>query len=177
MDCYFSIVLYKTPKEDVKNIINSIQNFKLSKYSNQLNDLNINIMFFDNYNLSDYGCIFKNNFININYTKSDLNLGYGKAHNKNFIKIKNKKKFLFITLNPDISFDPKNIYPLFDYAINEKNNYSCLAPLIILNNNKLQYSAKNNPTIVDLIISRFTFLHKISFLRKRYHYYINYQYI
>ena len=174
MDCYFSIVLYKTPEEDIKNIINSIQNFKLSEYSTKFNDLNINILFFDNYNLSNYGLIFKNNFININYSKSDINLGYGKAHNKNFTNIKNKKKFLFITLNPDISFNPKNIYPLFDYAINKKDKYSCLAPLIILNDNKVQYSAKKNPTILDLIISRFVFLHKITFLKKRFHYYINY---
>ena len=38
-----------------------------------------------------------------------------KVKNKNVI---NKKDFLFITLNPDISFNPKDIYPLFDYAIN-----------------------------------------------------------
>ncbi len=173
MDCFFSIVLYKTPKEDIKNIISSIQNFKQSKYSIKINDLNLNILFFDNYFKSNYGFIFKNNFININYYKSDINLGYGSAHNKNFSKIKNKKDFLFITLNPDISFHPKDIYPLFDYAINKKDTYGCLAPLILLNNNKVQYSAKKNPTIIDLIISRFIFLQKISFFKKRFYYYIN----
>ena len=52
------------------------------------------------------------------------------------------------------------------FSDKKNNDVVCLSPLIYNNFNKLQYSAKRNPTILSLLIGRFNFLEKINILKK-----------
>ena len=173
MDIYFSIVLFKTSEKDIKSILSSIKNLKSFLKNNNSLHINLFTIIHDNYVNSNYASIFNKKINDTYYFKSELNIGYGRGHNRNFNSINKKENFLFITLNPDITFNSCEIIPLFEYALLNKNKYACLAPLIFLNDGKIQYSAKRDPTFIDLIISRFPFLFKFKVFKERYKYYIN----
>ncbi len=175
MDCYFSIVLYKTPSKDIKNLINSINRLEKVIKKNKSLDINLKIIVCDNFKESDYKLYKNNKLTSLHYYKNSRNMGYGSGHNKNFSLIQTKKEFLFLITNPDIQFQPSKIFPLLEYAIKNKNKYSCIAPLIYLEDGSIQYSAKKNPTIIDLIISRFSIFRRIKLLKTRYEYYINFE--
>jgi len=173
VDCYFSIVLYKTPFKEINTLITSINRLEKEIKKDKIIDINLKIIICDNFKNSDYKLCKNNNLKNFFYYKNSTNMGYGSGHNKNFSLIKEKKEFLFLITNPDIQFEPKNILPLLEYGIKHHNKYSCIAPLIYLEDGNIQYSAKKNPTIIDLIISRFSIFRRIKLLKSRYECYIN----
>jgi len=163
----FSTVLYKTPINQINNLIKSIDS--LNKFCND--NFSEKIIFklfiinnFSKNNNDEYKKLIRNKKFKIIYTSSHKNLGYGQGHNKNFESIKNYKKSWFIAVNPDISFTGKQIYKFITYII-KNENISCAAPLIYLPNREIQYSAKHNPTVLSLISSRFYLLTKIPYLK------------
>ena len=86
-----------------------------------------------------------------------LNVGFGSAHNKNFSVCRTNPGDLFIVVNPDISFDPGDLLTLFEW-VKKRPDASCIAPLILNPNGRLQPTAKHNPTFLSLLLGRFPFL-------------------
>jgi len=164
----FSTVLYKTPPKDLKKILESIELLSIA-----LKKKNIDIEI-EKFLICDNFVDHNNHYPNINfkefsfdiiYSKSERNLGYGMGHNSNLLNQNIDCNTWFIALNPDIYFTGENMTPFFEY-ITSYPGISCAAPLIYLQNGEIQYSAKKSPTFFSLIISRFSFFQKISFLRK-----------
>ena len=175
MKVVFSLVLYKHSYQEIYSLLNDIDNFYnfalLQKVSTELK-------IFDNSpkRKNSLGKYLKKNYIN--YQVNTNNIGFGKAHNMNLL---NKKEIIkdtvFIIINPDINFKYEE---LFDYLRSFIiSNYLCVAPLILNENGRIQYSAKNNPTLLSLILGRFKFF-RIFFIldmyyKKHINYYKNYQ--
>ncbi|QBE67857.1 hypothetical protein SynWH8101_0245 [Synechococcus sp. WH 8101] len=85
------------------------------------------------------------------------NLGFGASNNRNFLRASLGERDYFVVVNPDISFLPEQLYPLFQWIF-EHPECSCVAPLIRLQSGDIQYSAKHNPTVLSLLLGRFPFL-------------------
>ena len=164
----FSTVLYKTPIQDIKNILNSIESLSklLSKENKKIK--------VDKFLIIDNSKVERSfqedlNFLNfsfkIEFFSSKQNLGYGGGHNFNLLKQESNKDTWFIALNPDIYFEGKTLISFFEYILSI-SGISCAAPLIYLPNGNIQYSAKKNPTMASLLISRFSFLKSISLFKK-----------
>ncbi len=174
MHIVFSIVLYKTKFSVINKILSCIDIFeknytsKISKYSS------VNTLVLDNYYKSDNKLKeFIDNQPSINYFKSKVNLGYGRGHNINFFRFNEVSNFIFIPINPDIRFTPEELSNLIDFYIQNKDDIACLAPLIYFYNGEIQYSAKINPSIFRLLVSRFQILRRINFLNQIYNEYVN----
>lgn len=175
MKVVFSLVLYKHSYKEIYSLLKDIDNFYNFALSQKVyTELKI----FDNSpkrknSLKEY---FKKNYIN--YHLNTNNIGFGKAHNRNLLKKKEiGKDTVFIITNPDINFKYEE---LFDYLRSFIiSNYVCVAPLILNENGRIQYSAKKNPTLLSLILGRFkifTRFHTLdSYYKKHINYYINYQ--
>ena len=175
MKVVFSLVLYKHSYKEIYSLLNDIDNF----YNFALpQKIFTELKIYDNspkrkYSLEKY---LKKNYIN--YLLNTNNIGFGKAHNMNLLQKKEiSKDTVFIIVNPDINFKYEE---LFDYLrLFILSNYVCVAPLILNENGKIQYSAKKNPTLLSLILGRFKIFKKFYILDNYYknhiNYYINYQ--
>jgi len=173
MHIVFSIVLYKTDLTLIKKILNCIDIFE-KFYSSDSKKFNVTTFVLDNYSQSELKLNeFVDNQASISYFKSKINLGYGRGHNLNFSFFKKFSDFIFIPVNPDIEFDPEELSNLLDFYNENKNDIACLAPLIYFYNGGIQYSAKINPSITRLLVSRFQILRKIKFLNEIYKKYVN----
>lgn len=146
-----SIVLYKTNRKELKDVINSF--FSAETFDNVLylvdnsptNNL-INIV-------NDY----PNN--NIKYIYNHANLGYGAAHNI-AIRESIKQNILYhIVLNPDIIIKQGVIKKLYVF-MKENDDIGNIMPKILYPNNEIQYLCKLLPTPIDLIFRRFIPLKK-----------------
>ena len=169
MDIVFTLVLFNNTPEEIEPLISSINS--LSKIHKNI-FLSIHDNGFEN-NLYKYINSKLDSGIEKIYHNSELNEGYGKGHNSAYRKIRsslnksNDKDSLLIIINPDIFFEAKEISKMISFISDPKNNdVVCLSPLIYNNFNKIQYSAKRNPTILSLLIGRFNFLEKINILKK-----------
>lgn len=96
------------------------------------------------------------------------NIGFGCANNVNFVRASPTDIDLFLVVNPDISFSLPEIMRFLDWIFS-KNTYSCFAPLIINTTGIVQYSAKKDPTLAALILSRFSFLEALPFFSSYMH--------
>ena len=172
MNLIFTLVIYNNSPEEVSPLITSIN------YLNKINSVNYKIYL----SIHDNGS--KNNldhFINSKleagitklYHNSKSNLGFGKGHNlaykkiKNYLNKNNNKENILIIVNPDIYFEGEEIIKMISFILDAKNNdVVCMSPLIHNNFNKIQYSAKRNPTVLSLLIGRLNFLEKINLFKK-----------
>ncbi|MCP9823667.1 hypothetical protein [Cyanobium sp. L1E-Cus] len=93
------------------------------------------------------------------------NIGFGAANNKNFYSSQSEDDFLFVVVNPDISFDPTSLLSLFDWAAS-RQDVSCVAPLVLNPGGVIQHSAKHDPTLVSLLIGRFSWLKSIQAFKR-----------
>jgi GT2 family glycosyltransferase len=159
MDIIFSLVLYRHSFESIKPLLMSIQaiatyagghSFALNIYNacpHQSDDptaSRIRAILGDLLSVYQYG----------------LNIGFGAANNRNFMACQHEEDFLFVVVNPDISFEPVSLLPLLDWVASRRD-VSCVAPLIMNPGGVVQFSAKQNPTLVSLIIGRLPFLKRI----------------
>ena len=93
------------------------------------------------------------------------NIGFGAANNHNFNSFKSPQDFLFVVVNPDISFDPASLMPLLDWAVTTPL-LACVAPLILSPSGSIQFSAKRNPTFLSLLLGRLGFLRRLPFFQR-----------
>ena len=170
MKIIFSLVLYKHSYEEISALLKDIDNFhNFAIFENISSELRI----YDNSpNKQDnFGKIFDKNYIK--YFLDTRNIGFGQAHNMNLLhKEKQNSEEIFIIINPDISFNYKELFSYLKLFM--VNKFVCVAPLILNNDEKIQYSAKKNPTLLSLIIGRFNFLRTIYIFDKYYKYHINF---
>ena len=170
MKVVFSLVLYKHSYKEIYSLLNDIDNFYNFALSQKIST---ELKIYDNSSkkkdsLEKY---FKKHYIK--YYLSSINIGFGKAHNMNLLQKKEIcKDTVFIIINPDINFKYRE---LFDYLRSFMiSNYLCVAPLILNENGKIQYSAKKNPTLLSLIIGRFKIFRNFYIFDKYYKSHINY---
>lgn len=158
----FSLVLYKQKFEEIEDLITNIVDFYIEgknlKISTELiihdnSPFPINTNIFSNYKF-------------IRYNFYGKNIGFGKGHNKNLLNKKYFNSDIYIVINPDIQFNAKNLIEFVIEFIN--SNIVCSAPLIRNLEGSIQYSVKNNPTLLSLILGRLGLLQKISIFKKYY---------
>ncbi len=167
MRIIFTIVLYRNSISEITPLLDSINNLKKST----LREITISIC--DNSEISlERNLIIEkiDRDIEIFFQKSK-NIGYGKGHNlafKNAYKNKkiNKNDLLIVT-NPDIYFQSNEFIKILNFLDQDNNKkIVCLSPLIRNEIGKIQYSAKNNPTIMSLIIGRIKILENFNVFHK-----------
>jgi len=93
------------------------------------------------------------------------NIGFGRANNRNFLNSCLDDRDLFVVVNPDIHFSSHQLWPLLNWVLLH-DNFSCVAPLVMLLDGKVQHSAKHDPTVLSLLLGRFNFLLSWSFSRQ-----------
>lgn len=167
----FSLVIYKHKLDELKQLFQNFLQFENYALSNGINSsflINDNSPFVSE-EIKSY--LSKKN---ISYRFNNSNLGYGKSHNYNLIYSNSfDKNDVFIIINPDIIFEYKSLFAFIDEF--SKSKEVCRAPLIVNSKGEIQYSAKNNPSILSLLIGRVPILRKISFLNLFYEKHINYK--
>ncbi len=164
----FSTVLYNTPLKDIKNLLKSIESLSAAFKESHINIKVLKLLIRDNSKNPKYSQdnLFADKYsFEIEIIRSDRNLGYGMGHNYNFLDQNSNKDIWYIALNPDVYFYGKKLIHFFKF-ITYSNDISCAAPLIYLPNGKIQYSAKRNPTMFSLLISRFSIFQKLPILKK-----------
>ena len=164
----FSTVIYKTPNYVLNRLIASINNLKEEFDNTYPENYEIKLLVIDNSNCLEEKIVdkLKEKYkFEISFFISKKNLGYGMGHNKNLLKLEPDKNTWYVALNPDIYFEGKEVINYFKY-ITSNQEIKCSAPLIILPNGDIQYSAKKNPTFISLLVSRFSFFQKIYILKK-----------
>jgi GT2 family glycosyltransferase len=137
-----SIVLFNTDKAEVINVLEELNNLKLT----------YKVFLIDNS---------PTDVINRDLPKSDIvqyihtgkNLGFGAGHNVAINIVKNISEF-HLVLNADVIFKASILYTIYDYMI-QNNDIGLLAPKIYNLDNSIQYSAKLLPTPINLIVRRF----------------------
>lgn len=90
------------------------------------------------------------------------NIGFGSANNLNFKQASLSDGDLFAVVNPDISFIAQELFPLLDWLLARSAHVSCVSPLITNESGDIQYSAKQNPTFLSLLIGRLGILRRLS---------------
>ena len=164
----FSTVVYKTPNDVLAKLIESINTLKVEFDKTFPKKYKIQLLIVDNSNRLEEKIVeyFNEKYeFQISYFVSKKNLGYGMGHNENLLRLKPDKRTWYVALNPDIYFEGKEIINYFEY-ITSNEGITCSAPLIFLPNGDIQYSAKNNPTFISLLVSRFSFFQTINYLKK-----------
>ena len=154
----FSTVIYNTPKNFILRLIDSIESLSSEIKKKKCNISIEKLLICDNSKFPKFSI----NNLNTNkvsfeivFSKTKNNLGYGLGHNFNLLKEKSNDDIWFIAINPDIYFSGINLFSFFEYILFSEN-ISCAAPLIHLPNGTIQYSAKKDPTMASLLISRFS---------------------
>ncbi len=168
MRIIFTLVLYNNRYAEIEKLIESINKLNSEYYKNKDIILSIN----DNSNKFSLENQIKENLNNniIFYYSYNNNIGFGRGHNCAFavsrISCNLNKDDILIIVNPDVYFLPKEIHRMIDF-INQKENKKivCIAPLIFNEKEIIQYSAKQNPTILSLFIGRIRQLERIGILR------------
>ena len=162
MPLLFSLVLYRHSFQSIAPLLYSIDRLKAcgGKHSVYLNIYNACPHDSDDPSPSRVRSVLGPTLLAYQYAE---NIGFGAANNKNFLSCDFKEDFLFIVVNPDISFDPSSLLPLLDWAM-DNPHVSCVAPLIINPGGFIQFSAKHDPTLVSLLLGRLPRLKLLSIL-------------
>jgi GT2 family glycosyltransferase len=141
VDLSVSIVLYKTDKNEVLEIIKLLKSSKLR----------IRIYLVDNSPNDSLREIANNT--DVIYIYNNYNFGYGKAHNIAINLINGISKYHLI-LNSDVNFNP-NILEIALQFMEENKNVALLSPRISYPNGELQYFCRLLPDPFDLLLRRF----------------------
>lgn len=155
----FSLVLYKHTYNCIKDLFLSI----LELYHLLPSSYLLSVYIHDNsgqeskFDISQIPDVLKS----ITQLTCSSNIGFGAAHNHNYANSHSSDSDIFIICNPDISFKGVSLIPLIGYCADNNSTVSCIAPLIFNQKHMIQYSAKHNPTIASLLLSRFSFLRVI----------------
>ena len=143
-----SVVLYKTDKNEVKNVIKAFGDTSLS----------YKIFLVDNSPTEDLKGEFSG-FSQIEYIFTGKNVGFGSGHNIAIKKAQKISKF-HVVLNADIRFKGHILETMYHFMTNNPD-VGLLAPKILNFDGSIQYSAKLLPTPFNLIVRRFIPISKI----------------
>jgi GT2 family glycosyltransferase len=164
MKIIFSLVLYRHSLESITPLLLSINKISdcISHHSFALAIYNARAHEVDDPSPSRVRLIL--NIPNLTYQYGE-NIGFGSANNRNFSNSISEELFLFVVVNPDISFEPFSLSPLLDWIISNPM-VSCASPLILNPGGNIQHSAKHDPTLLSLLLGRVAFLKRIALLNK-----------
>lgn len=137
-----SIVTYKNPEEDIKNVIKSFFNTRL----------NVKLYIIDNSLNRDIEKICLDS--RINYYNNNNNLGFGKGHNIAIKKAIKEGSRYHVVLNPDIYFE-KDIFKEIVKFMDKNIDVGMMMPKIKFPNGDDQQLCKLLPTPFDLFQRRF----------------------
>lgn len=137
-----SIVLYKTEKKLIKNILHSVINSKIIDRLFVIDNspAKENEVFFSTYNFIEY--------------IPHENTGYGSSHNIALHKAIELGSDYHVVLNPDIEFEETVLNSLIEY-MNLNRDVVYILPKVTYPNGELQYLCKLLPTPLELILRRF----------------------
>ncbi len=135
-----SIVLYKNPFEQTKNLIHALQQSELIR----------NIYIIDN--SPQPSDAYKNNYPN--YIFTGKNLGYGTGHNLALRISLNSNLPYHLIINPDITLKTSILKEVIDFMDNNPD-IGHLMPKVYYPSGEVQYLCKLLPTPLDLIFRRF----------------------
>ena len=149
----FSLVLYEQTMVDILPLLNSIKELE-NFYKNQ-----VYLSIYDNsktkkrFSEKDFQYL----KYPILYTHDIKNIGFGRANNNNFGNYKYDSTDLFIISNPDTFFEAKK-FVNFIKSFQEQDSIVCANPLIKNIKGAIQYSSKENPTFLSLLLGFLPFL-------------------
>jgi len=136
-----SLVLYNTSIEDVKNVINSVNNSMIEK------------LYVIDHSTTDQLSEHVKNATKAVYFHRE-NKGYGAGHNFAIEKSINEDKAKYhIVLNPDIHFTSKTIESLEKYMDNN-SEVGLIMPNVFYPNGEQQFLCKLLPTPFDILFRR-----------------------
>ena len=138
-----SVVLYKTPLEEVDTVIKSFAPCSERKLFLLDNSPEYNEAFDQIRELPDVEFIF-----------SGENLGYGRANNKGIEKALAAGSDYHIVMNPDLKFEPDIINRLAEFA-DADPDIIYIMPKVVDEAGEVQHLCKLLPTPADLIFRRF----------------------
>ena len=98
--------------------------------------------------------------VGLRYRQSK-NIGFGSANNYNFRVASLSERDIFVVVNPDISFLSHELSPLLDWLQANSSHVACVSPLVTNASGEIQYSAKQNPTFLSLLLGRVSILRHI----------------
>lgn len=139
-----SIVLYKTPRDQLARLLECISNSGLIDTTYLIDNS-------PDPQIGDMGDLIT--LPSIVYLNSSDNVGYGAGHNIALRKEINNSSFHFI-LNPDITFESIEIRKMLT-RVNGDATVGQLMPKVLYPDGNLQYLCKLIPTPFDLIFRRF----------------------
>lgn len=136
-----SLVLYHSPENQVKQILQCIENSIIDK-----------VFVIDNSDNDD------SREICLKYGKVEYqtheNTGYGDSHNVGILKSINLNSDYHLVVNPDIIFD-NNLVKTLKNFMDANMDVGQIMPKIVNPDGELQYLCKLIPTPFDLILKRF----------------------
>jgi GT2 family glycosyltransferase len=140
-DIIGSIVIYKTPTEQLAKVMGSFLN----------TELNVKLYLVDN-SPDDRARAFCQD-PRMAYIFNGRNLGFGAGHNIALRKAGNEAVY-HLVLNPDVYFDSGVLEKLFEFACS-RPDIGLLMPKVLNPDGSMQYLCKRLPTPFDLILRRF----------------------
>lgn len=161
----FSLVLFRHALEDILPLLKS-----LSSLAAHRPDYGLSLVIYDA-SPAVFGSPFFMDIedstpgVTLSYRKSS-NIGFGSANNLNFKTAMLSFADLFVVVNPDISFASQELSPLLDWIQDNASHVSCVAPLVVNASGQIQYSAKQNPTFLSLLLGRIGILRRIRFFAR-----------
>jgi GT2 family glycosyltransferase len=155
----FSIVLYMHPVECIERLLNSICSFAACAPG-----FRVLVCIYDGSPVvypgpSEEQLQSRLPGIEVLFEKGK-NVGFGRANNNNFLRSSLRPNDLFAVVNPDIRFSAEQLLPLVEWLCSD-SECACAAPLVLLEDGGIQYSAKHDPTILSLLLGRFGFLKRV----------------
>jgi len=161
----FSLVLYNHSLDAINPLLASIESL-----ASQVFDFRILLSVYDGSSSSYHSPSFNQlrsllPHVHLFFEVGD-NIGYGRANNRNFYRCNLAKGDLFVVVNPDIRFTVAQLHPLICWSFAHHSEYSCVAPIVLLEDGSIQYSAKHDPTVLSLLCGRFHLLRCFYPIRK-----------
>ncbi|MGN0242071.1 MAG: hypothetical protein ACI4CS_10325 [Candidatus Weimeria sp.] len=148
-----SVVLYKTPREQIDTIIRSFQPSEDRRLV-FVDNSGENGDFFTGQQAGHMTSECENASDYIEYFSTGRNLGYGSAHNIAIKRAIELDSEFHVVLNPDLSFEPSVIDELADYA-RAHEDVVYMLPEVVNEAGEVQHLCKLLPTPSDLIFRRF----------------------
>jgi GT2 family glycosyltransferase len=140
LDLTISIVLYKSDREKLKAVIDSVYQTTLA----------FKLYLIDNSPTDDLKIFARER---TEYIFNNKNIGFGKAHNIAMRRSIEEARY-HLVLNPDVFFGPNVLERLFTY-MQTNEDVGLVSPKILYPDNQTQHLCKLLPTPMDLFMRRF----------------------
>ena len=145
----FSLVTYKTSKEDFETVTQCVLN----------SELDLKLYISDNSPNDSIRSWCTNS--RVEYIFNNANLGYGAGHNVAIRKALNENTDYHFVVNPDVSFEAGTNERIIDF-MNQHKEIGLLMPRVLNVDGSLQYLCKYLPTPFNLFIRGFASQSKLA---------------